>query len=133
VQQIGHALRYVLVYLLLLALISCAKTVDRDKVYGTYTASFPLGTDTITLNQDGSFNQRVAIVNEQPVTVKGSWTFDSDKSRVDLVGSLIILDGFDKLKSDWRSVSPGIVSLDVEQHWLKIHMRSASQYPYIKQ
>jgi hypothetical protein len=41
-------------------LIGCSMTVPAEKVYGTYVVSYPFGTETITLNRDGTFSQHVA-------------------------------------------------------------------------
>jgi hypothetical protein len=114
-------------------LVGCSMTVPAEKVYGTYVASYPFGTDTITLSRDGSFVQRVAIKQEQPMTVHGTWDFDRKESRANLYGALVVADGFDHLRKDWRTVTTGIVSLDVEKHWFRVMMASASTYPYIKQ
>ena len=108
-------------------------TVPVEKVYGTYVASYPFGTETITLDRDGTFVQRVEIKQEEPVTVRGTWDFDAKESRANFYGALIVADGFDHLRGDWRTVTTGIVSLDVERHWFRVGMGSAATYPYIKQ
>ncbi len=114
-------------------LIGCAINVPLKKVYGTYKASYPFGTKTITLNRDGSFAQQVAMKGQRPVTVNGKWDFDPQGSRVNLYGLMIVVDGVGHLRSDWQTVTPGIVSLDVEMHWFRTIMASAATYPYIKQ
>jgi len=106
--------------------------VPVDQVYGTYIASYPFGTDTLTLNRGGTFAQTVEITGQQPATVHGRWEFDSEESRANLYGAMIIADGFDHLRKDWQAVTPGIVSLDVEKHWFKILMGSAATHPYVK-
>ena len=113
--------------------VGCSMTVSAEKVYGTYIASYPFATETITLNRDGTFVQRVAIKQDQPVTVRGTWDFDPKESRVSLYGAMLLVDGFDHLRGDWRTVTTGIVSWDVERHWFRVVMHSASAYPYVKQ
>jgi len=107
--------------------------VQSERVYGSYAASYPFGTETLVLNRDGTFVQQVTIKNEPPAAARGSWKFDPANSRVDLYGSMIVVDGFGKLRNDWRNVKPGVVSMDVEMHWSKILMGSAGKYPYVKQ
>ena len=114
-------------------LVGCSMTVPRDEVYGTYVASYPFGTDAMTLKRDGTFVQHIAVEQEQPLTISGKWEFDDNQSRANFYGALTITDGFDHLKDDWRTAPPGIVSLDVERHWFKMEMGSAATYPYIKQ
>ena len=109
-------------------------TVPAEKVYGTYVASYPFGTETLTLNRDGTFVQQVHMKNEHPVTVRGSWSFDpKEKSRVDLYGLMFVVDGFSELRSDWRTVKPGLASFGVQRRWFKVMMGSAGRYPYVKQ
>jgi hypothetical protein len=116
-----------------IALVGCSKAVPAEKVYGTYVASHPFGMETLTLNRDGSFVQRVDIENQSPVTVQGSWSFDPSNSYVTFHGYLQVADGFGKLRSDWRVVPQGIVALPVERVFFKIVLNSGAQYPYAKQ
>jgi hypothetical protein len=114
-------------------LMACSMAVKRDKVPGTYIALYPFGTDKIMLNSDGTFVQQVTLSNDAPATARGSWKFDANKSRVFLYGSMVVVDGFGNLKADWRTVTSGVDSMDVEIHWFKIVMGSASTHPYVKQ
>jgi hypothetical protein len=114
-------------------LIGCSINVPLKKVYGKYKASYPFGAETITLNQDESFVQQVAMKDQPPVTVHGKWDFDSQGSRVNLKGLMIVVDGTGHLRSDWQTVMPGTASMDIEMHWFRIIMASAATYPYVKQ
>src|SRR5258708_1211743 len=119
VYTVGH--RFI-PFVALSMLTACSMTVAAKRVPGTYLLSYPFGTETLLLKADGTFVQEVAIRNEQPVTVRGSWTFDPKESRVELFGSMIVVDGFEHLRNDWRTVTPGLVSMDVEMHWFRIVM-----------
>jgi hypothetical protein len=125
--------RYLLAVSIAVMLIGCSINVPLRKVYGTYKASYPFGTETIILNQDGSFAQQVAMKDQAPVTVNGKWDFDAQGSRVNLDGLMIVVDGFGHLRSDWQSVTAGTASFDIEMHWLRIVMASGATYPYVKQ
>lgn len=127
------AARCLILISLTVTLIGCAINVPLKKVYGTYKASYPFGTETITLNEDGSFVQKVAVKDQAPVTFQGKWDFDSQGSRVNFDRLMMVIDGTGHLKSDWRTATPGIASLDVETHWFRIIMASASPHPYVKQ
>ena len=131
--KIYSVTRCLVAFLIAVALIGCSINVATKRVYGTYMASYPFGVETITLNRDGSFVQQVAMKNQPPVLVHGTWDFDSQGSRVNLYGSMVVADGFGHLRSDWQTASSGIVSLDVEMHWFRIVMASAETYPYVKQ
>lgn len=113
--------------------LGCSMTVPPEEVYGTYVAAYPFGAEMLTLYHDGSFVQQVTIENQSPEAVKGSWSFDPPESRVTLTGKMVVINGFDNLKSDWRTDTSGISSLDVERHWFKIVIGSARTYPYVKQ
>jgi len=125
--------RSVVLLMVYVMLVGCSMKIPAATAYGTYVASYPFGTETITLNRDGTFVQRVEIKQEQALTVQGTWDFDPKESHANFYGALIVADGFDHLRSDWRTVTAGIVSLDVERRWFKVVMGSAATYPYVKQ
>jgi hypothetical protein len=113
-------------------MLGCSSSVPVEKVYGSYVASYPFGTETITLNRDGTVVQLVAIKGQPPITVHGTWEFDSGESRVNLSGLMVVVDGFGHLQSDWQTVKAGTVSRDVELRWFRVVMASAATYPYVK-
>jgi hypothetical protein len=122
-----------ILFALLIMAAGCSMKVPLDKVYGTYRTLYPFGTETITLNSDGNFVQQIVITAQAPVTTHGKWDYDSEGSRVNLDGFLMVVDGFGHLRSDWGMVKPGVASFDVEMHWFRIVMASAAAYPYVKQ
>ena len=133
VQMINRVTICLLTILLALTAAACSRRVDAAEVYGEYVASYPFGTEILTLQRDGNFVQRVTVQNQPPTEVKGTWRFDPKESRITLSGSMVVVDGFDKLRSDWRSVTPGVVSIDVERHWFRVLLASAQEHPYVKQ
>ena len=124
---------YLLIILVAITIAGCSGKVEPDEVYGVYVASYPFGTENLTLQRDGNFVQHVTIENQTTATAKGSWRFDANESRITFSGSMVVLDGFDRLRSDWRTVTPGVVSMDVERHWFRVLLASAQKYPYVKQ
>ena len=117
-----------------LAMLRCSWHVPHERVYGTYVASYPYGTETITLKSDGTFVQEVVIGKEQPVTVQGVWEFDSRRStHVVLRGAMAVDDGVGHLRSDWRKAGSFIVNHSVGIEWFKVVMGSGGEYPLIKQ
>ena len=123
----------IVVALATVMLVGCSNTVPIDKVYGTYKTAYPFGTETIVLQSSGDFIQTVAINGQQEVTVSGKWNYDSNTSRVNFEGLMIVLDGFGQLRNGWSEVKAGIASLAVEKNWFRIIMASAAPYPYLKQ
>jgi hypothetical protein len=113
-------------------LTGCVLNVPVERVYGTYVATYPYGTETMTLNSDGTLIQRAAINKESPLTVRGRWEFDPAESRVSIHGVMIVDDGFGHLKADWQTVTTGLVSFSVEMHWFRVVIGSGLRYPYTK-
>jgi hypothetical protein len=114
-------------------LVGCAVSLPLKRVYGTYKASYPFGIETITLNEDGTFVQEVAMKDQAPGSLRSRWEFDSKDSRVNFDRLMMVVDGYGHLKSDWQTATPGIASLDVEIRWFRVIMASAATYPYVKQ
>jgi hypothetical protein len=112
---------------------SCLNSVPPEKVGGTYVASYPFGSETLTLDPDGSFIQRVEVQGEAPLTISGTWKFDPQNSYVRFNNFLLVVDGFGHLNKDWRSKNPGIVELSAGRLWFKITLGSGGQHPYRKQ
>ncbi|WP_243310786.1 hypothetical protein [Fundidesulfovibrio agrisoli] len=116
-----------------LILFGCSGNVPVDKIYGTYKAVYPFGTETIILQSSGDFIQTVAVAGQQEVTTSGKWKYDSNDNRVNFEGLLIVLDGFGQLRNGWNEAKSGISSLTIEKNWFRITMASAAPYPYLKQ
>jgi hypothetical protein len=112
------------------SLVACWHRVSPGNLPGTYVATYPFGTETLTLNQDGSFTQQITIKNEQPLITKGSWVFDPQESRLNLSGLTVAVDGLGHLIHDWRTAEPGTGSLPVDIVWFKITVNSGAPYPY---
>lgn len=129
----NRSILYLMAGIAVIVMIGCSVSVPANKVNGTYKASYPFGSETISLNSNGTFIQEIAIINQAPVTVNGKWDYDTKGRRVNLAGYVTVVDGFGGLRSDWRTVKPGIASFDVEMHWFRIVMASAAAYPYVKQ
>ena len=117
------------------ALSGFSTTVPIEKVYGTYVASYPFGTDTIMLDRDGTFVQKVVVYDDPPPAVtKGHWEFDAKKSHVNFDRYLPIDDGFGRLNKNWRTPNEGVAAvLPVERLFFRTVMSSGAEYPYFKQ
>ena len=109
--------------------------VPAEKVYGIYVASYPFGTETITLKRDGTFVQSIAIEQKETVTVRGTWELETgtEETRVTFHGARVVDDNFDHPKKGWQTAPTGLWSLSVEMHWFCIVMASGFAHPYVKQ
>lgn len=118
------------------AIISCSPVSSIETVYGTYVASYPFATATLTINRDGTVVQQVVVPNQPPLVLRGSWKFEATRSagRLTFIGLAVVADQSEEaLNPDWRSPSRGIISSDIERHWFRVLIGSASQHPYVKQ
>ena len=114
-------------------LSGCSAKMSIDDVFGTYIASYPFGTETLTFNHDMTFVQHVQITGDpKAANMKGTWSFDSNTSYVELHDYLQAADGFGKLRPDWRKVS-AMAYEPVERQFFKIIINSGAEYPYMKQ
>jgi len=128
-----HGLMLVCILALCLINPACSIRVGQEDLYGTYIASYPFGNETLTLERNSTFVQQVAINGQTPVTVQGRWQFDPGESRVSFYGSMWVLDGVGHLRSDWRTITPGLTgSLSAERLWSRVTIGSGGEYPYVK-
>lgn len=114
-------------------------SVSSTQVFGTYVASYPFGTSTVTLNRDGTFIQRVAVTSDPPPVIsKGRWSFNSDSYSDSYVtfydGYLNVDDGFGRLRRDWRVPEKNSVAVPpVRRKFFRILINPEAKYPYVKQ
>ena len=61
-------------------------SVDPRSLYGTYVVRFPAGSSTLTLNQDGTFEQFVKRSNGTSDHATGTWFYDRKDASIFLKG-----------------------------------------------
>ena len=131
-QRILWATLHLYFCLVFLFIVGCSFKLSKEEVYGIYVAKYPFGSDTLTLNRDGSFVQRVDIGNQPTQTAKGQWSFDFQSGYAKFYGLMIIDDGNGRLSETWRTPTPTLVLMDIERHGGNVVMESAAAYPYFK-
>ena len=92
---------------------------ERSDLIGVYVASYPTGTETLTLNADGTFLQEVALKEPQgstPVTRTGSWTWDESAQRLRLDNKMPVNDGLGRISPTFQT-DPGGGSYPLERRW----------------
>lgn len=123
-----------LTVLVVLLPVGCWMSVPQDQVYGRYVATYPFGTETLTLQRDGTYEQEFVIGGQPPVTTHGTWSFDAEeRSRVTLREYTNVDAGFGELNTNWQTDKPEMASLSIVLEWFKIVMRSGGDYPYVKE
>ncbi len=78
---------------------------DRSDVVGIYVAKYPSGTETLTLNANGTFLQEVVLKEPQdstPITRTGTWTWAESEQRVRLPNCMIVNDGHGDIRPAFR-------------------------------
>ncbi len=96
----------------------CTPEFDRSGIVGVYVAKYPSGTETLTLNADGSFLQEVVLKEPQdntPITRTGSWTWDESAQYLRLRNCMAVGDGFGDIRPTFRTDSG--CSLPAERRW----------------
>ena len=66
------------------------------------------------------------------MTARGLWEFDPAHSTLTLRGVMPIVDGFDKLESDWKR-KDDYPRIPVERIWFRVTIELSENHPYIKQ
>lgn len=79
---------------------------DRSDIVGVYVANYSSGTETLTLNADGTFLQEVVLKEPQdstPITRTGTWTWDESEQRVSLRNCMALNDGHGDIRPTFRT------------------------------
>jgi hypothetical protein len=126
-----RGMAYLLLILNLISLLACSTHVSSEKVSGTYVATFPFGKAVLVLQTGGTFVQTVE-VNGESAVARGLWNFDSQNSKITLLGIMPIVDGFGHLEKNWRNAGD-LNEQPVERLWLKIEIETNESYGYVRQ
>lgn len=106
---VAGILALVVAGLVLVALYAwCSPHFDRPDVVGVYVAKYPSGTETLTLNADGTFLQEVTLKeppDSTPVTRVGSWTWDESDQRLRLPNCMAVNDGHGDIRPTFQTDS----------------------------
>jgi hypothetical protein len=97
-------------------IIGCtARPAPRSEpLFGQYVGQWPDGTDTLTLNPDGSFDEQFAFPDKHVVSNRGTWSenHDTTTDRIRLSGAMIRSFGPIPARAEWEfriiQLSPGI-------------------------
>ena len=96
----------------------CSPHFDRSDLVGVYVAKYPTGTETLTLNADGTFLQEVTLKeppDSTPVTRTGSWTWDESAQYLRLDNGMPVNDGSGDISPTFQTGSGGDYPL--ERRW----------------
>ena len=118
----------------LVLIMSACKINNESELYGNYIADYEIAKETIRLNKDGSFEQKVVLKSSLKVDVaKGRWTYDVKTGYVTFHNNfMIVLDGFNKLNADYAHPKPGTVVEPADKSLVNIVLGSAEGILYKK-
>lgn len=107
--------------------------VSPKAVHGTYQATYPFGRDTLTLRDDGRFDEQIEVYGQGTQPFNGTWQYSKREGYVEFHHLGCVADGFGKLKDDWRTDVMEFSYQSVARHWFRLTINSGAPYPYIKQ
>jgi len=110
---------------------------DSAELVGHYVANRELVNETLTLNSDGTYSQRVKLKASGKVdTASGTWTFDSQNAYVTFDQHMMLVASSSKrFNPDYaKPRSDGLVSLPVDRLFGEIRIGAADDaIPYRKE
>src|ERR1700676_4826996 len=87
----------------------CFLSVKPDDLNGIFVGESDLCKITLTLSSDGQCLQEVVVGSSSKVsTAKGQWKYDDKSKCVVLTGTMVVLDGFKKLRKDYEVIPAGV-------------------------
>lgn len=92
----------------------------RSDLVGVYVAKYPTGTETLTLNPDGTWLQEVRLKeppDSTPVSRMGSWTWDESAQRLRLHTAMPVNDGHGRINPAFQT-DPGGGDYSLARKWL---------------
>jgi hypothetical protein len=131
-KKMTRAIGSIVLTLCIATTLACTH-VSSDAVYGTYVATYPFGSDTLTLGRDGHFNQLIAVTGQGRQAFSGTWQYSQREGYIQFHHLGCVADGFGKLKGDWRTDVMEMSYQSVERSWFKLSINSGARFPYIKQ
>lgn len=128
----GHQWVLVMVPLLLL---SCGREISISELVGVYSLRLPGGIEKLTLNDNGSFVQEIAIDGQsQKHLAKGTWKYNAIKRHLIFDEHFMVaLDARGQLKNDFRANTKRIVLLQAERFGRAITLIASEDTRYRKQ
>jgi hypothetical protein len=98
----------ILAVLALSLIAACSNGPQDSELYGAWVAAYENGSQTLTLEKDGTFVQEVRLKgSESPVVNSGTWQHRSPSNQlaevVDLENCLGVNDGFGRIRADFAT------------------------------
>ena len=109
---------------------------QNSELFGTYTADNKFASETLNLNPDGTYTQRVILKGTGQVSVaRGQWTYDAGTAYVTFDRHMMLVtDGFQRFNPNYaKARAEGLVSLPADRLFGQIRIGAADDAaPYEK-
>ena len=126
------------------ALTGCGKPVSKSDLPGTYVADYGFATDTVTIKDNGQFNQSIKVKSSDKVAVtNGTWRFEpNDRNIYFSEAFMVVVNGFSEMATNFdHPTNKAISILPVRRSFGKLEIggddipwgRSGAEAPYKKQ
>lgn len=116
-------------------LAGCGKSLNNSDVPGTYAAQYPFATETVTINDDGTFEQSIKVkVSGKVVTTNGTWRFDVKDADIYFSEEfMVVVDGFGEMVTNFdRPTRKAISILPMRRSFGKMQIGVDPGIPYKK-
>jgi hypothetical protein len=112
----------ILAVLALSLIAACSNGPQDSELYGAWVATYENGSQTLTLEKDGTFVQEVRLKgSESPVVNSGTWQHHGPSNQlaevVDLENCLGVNDGFGRIRADFATRRGGF-SYPIERRFV---------------
>lgn len=103
--------------LFLTVLVACSAP-ERSHLPGTYVVRYPHSTETLVLDDDGSYSQYIKPLepNNPSVRHSGTWKYERDFRRLVLEDALLVDDALGRISPSYRTPRKGIWGMPVRRN-----------------
>ena len=113
----------------------CLLHPDSEEIPGTYVAEYGFGTDSLTLNSDGSYTQEIKVKGRsEPLRASGTWKYDKNESRVNFSDVYLIPNPYRDEWDEATETNRGFGNYIVERYFFSRKLRFGPDegHPYNK-
>ncbi len=132
---VGSLYQFVLSIGLVVLISGCLLHPDPEEISGVYVAMYEFGTDTLTINSDGTYTQEIIVKSRsEPLLTSGTWKYDQDDSRIALNDVYAVFNPYEESWDERTATNRGSASLAVERYFFSRKLRFGPDegHPYNK-
>lgn len=109
---VGAMLCYILFF------VACKPSSQLD-LCGNYIADYNIALETLILNQDGTYIQKVTLKSKSKQDIAtGTWSYNPSTGYITFNENFMtLLDGYGKFKPDYQHPRPGLVIIPADKYF----------------